>query len=84
MIAAIPDLPKYQDFQKGKEHTTQQIIQPFERDLIALQDKYCILKSWRYCNSGGDHITDAQVEKYDYDTWIEWLVEFELDDYPLR
>ena len=82
LIATIPDLPKYQDFQKGKEHITQQIIQPFERDLIALQDKYGILKSWRYCNSGGEPITDAQVEKYNYDTWIEWLVEFELDDYP--
>lgn len=82
LIATIPDLPKYDEVMSESRQITKRIIQPFERDLIALQDKYGILKSWRYCNSGGEPITDAQAEKYDYDTWIEWLVEFELDDYP--
>ena len=82
LIATIPELPKYDEIMSEARQITKRIIQPFERDLIALQDKYGILKSWRYCNSGGEPITDAQVEKYNYDTWIEWLVEFVLDDYP--
>lgn len=82
LIATIPDLPKYDEVMSESRQITKRIIQPFERDLIALQDNYGILKSWRYCNSGGEPITDAQAEKYDYDTWIEWLVEFELADYP--
>lgn len=82
LIGAIPDLPKYENFQKGSEHVTQRMIIPFERDLIALKEVYGILKDWHYCNSGGEAITDEQVEKYDYATWIEWLVEFEFADYP--
>ena len=82
LIGAIPDLPKYEDFQKGNEHVTQRIIIPFERDLIALKEVYGILQDWHYCNAGGEAITDEQVEKYDYATWIEWLVEFEFTDYP--
>lgn len=82
LIGAIPDLPKYENFQKGNEHVTQRIITPFERDLIALKEVYGILEDWHYCNANGEVITDDQVEKYDYATWIEWLVEFEFVDYP--
>ena len=83
LIAAIPDLPKYEDIMRNGGRTiTQQIIHPFERDLIALKEVYGILKNWHYCNAGGEAITDEQVEKYNYATWIEWLVEFEFADYP--
>lgn len=40
------------------------------------------MQDWHYCNAGGNAITDEQVEKYDYATWIEWLLEFEFADYP--
>ena len=60
----------------------KQIIQPFERDLIALTDIYKILKDWHYCNALGEPLTDEQVFKYNYFTWIEWYIEFEFNDYP--
>ena len=83
LITALPNLPKYEDIMKNGNRTiTQQIIQPFERDLIALKEVYGILKDWHYCNSSGEAITDDQVEKYNYATWIECLVEFDFADYP--
>lgn len=83
LISAIPDLPKYEDVMKvGNRTVTQQIIQPFERDLIALKDVYEVLKDWHYCNPLGEPLTDEQIEKYTYTVWIEWLVEFEFADYP--
>lgn len=78
LLTALPDLPSYEN----TKHVTQQIINPFDRDLMALQDKYNILASWHYCNSGGEPLTDEQVESYRYDNWIQWLIEFELADYP--
>lgn len=82
LLHACPDLPIYNDVIVEGKHITQQIIQPFERDLIALKDKYNILKDWRYCNSKGEPLTNEQVESYNYSTWKQWLVEFELTDYP--
>ena len=82
LIHACPDLPSYDDVKVEGKHITQQIIQPFERDLIALKGKYGILKDWHYCNSKGEPLTDEQVENYSYSTWKDWLVEFELADYP--
>ena len=83
LIKALPDLPKYEDvIQSSGKGVTQQIIQPFERDLIALTDIYKILKDWHYCNALGEPLTDEQVFKYNYFTWIEWYIEFEFNDYP--
>ena len=83
LINACPDLPSYDEVMEDANGSiTQKIIQPFERDLIALKGKYGVLKDWHYCNSKGEPLTDEQVENYSYSTWKDWLVEFELADYP--
>ena len=83
LIAACPDLPSYEEVMKKGKHATQQIIDPFDRDMLALKcNKYSILSDWHYCNSKGEPLTAEQVTKYDYHTWIEWLIEFQLADYP--
>lgn len=83
LLKALPDMPTYADVMRGNSRSvTQKIIQPFERDLIALKDTYGILASWKYCNSKGEPLTDEQIESYTYDVWEKWLIEFELTDYP--
>lgn len=83
LIESLPDLPKYENIIRSNSRSvTQQIIQPFERDLMALEDTYGILKEWHYCNSNDEPITNKQAERYDYSTWIEWLISFEFNDYP--
>ena len=83
LLECLPDLPSYETVMSGNSRSvTQKIIQPFERDLIALQDTYGILSSWHYCNKNGEPLTDEQVESYSYDSWVQWLIEFELTSYP--
>lgn len=83
ILEALPDLPSYNEvINTAGKNVTQQIIQPFERDLIALKNTYGILASWKYCNSKGEPLTEEQVESCNYSTWEQWLIEFELADYP--
>lgn len=84
LVEACPDLPSYDEVMRsaGKQ-VKQRIIDPFERDLMNLKEMG-ILASWSYCNPKEQPITDEQILKYDYATWITWLVKFELADYPAR
>lgn len=83
LVEACPDLPNYEAVMATDKHAKQRIIDPFERDLMNLKEMG-ILASWSYCNHNDQPITQEQVEKYDYATWITWLVKFELADYPAR
>ena len=82
LLEALPDLPSYDEIMTDARQITKRIIQPFERDLIALKETYGILASWTYCNSKGEPLTEEQVESYSYDVWVQWLIEFELASYP--
>ena len=82
LIHACPDLPSYDEVMAETRQVKKRIIDPFDRDMIALKDEYEILKNWHYCNSKGEPLTNEQIESYSYSTWKEWLVEFELADYP--
>ena len=82
LIDALPDLPKREQVMKGNRNLTQQIIQPFERDLIALKDSYGMLADWHYCQSNGELLTDEQIESYSFNEWSTWLVDFTFADYP--
>lgn len=79
---ACPDLPTYESVKEGARQITKRIIEPFERDLDALRDDYEILRKWEYCNKDGKPLTDEQLEAYNYDAWINWLVQFKLSCYP--
>ncbi len=82
LIEALPDLPKYEDVINDSKHISKLIIDPFERDINALQETYNVLSSWQYCNSNGEALNDNQLNSYNYKDWIEWLIEFELTEYP--
>lgn len=82
LLKALPDMPTYAEVMQNMNGSlTQKIIQPFERDLIALVNNG-ILASWKYCNSKGEPLTEEQIDSYSYDVWEKWLIEFELADYP--
>lgn len=78
LLRGLPDIPTYDD----TEHITQLIIEPFERDLDALVDRYSVLDSWEYCNKKGAPLTEKQLENMSYDVWTNLLIQFEPKDYP--
>lgn len=82
LLQACPDIPSYETIMQGKKQVTDRIIEPFDRDMDALEEKYGVLESWEYCNSKGAPLTEEQLTKLDYGTWERLLVNFELANYP--
>lgn len=92
LLAACPDLPTYEEIMQKSRNVTQKIREPFEKDLIALVETYGVLKSQKYCINSGkkdkagniiySDIPDDQRINTTYSMWENWLVKFELANYP--
>lgn len=81
LVAAVPDLPTYDEVMTTNKHVSERIIEPFERDLNELR-RLGVLKSWEYSNAKGKALTDEQAELKDYATWDNLYIQFELDMPP--
>lgn len=83
LTEACPDLPTYESVKQTKRQTvTQDIINPFERDMDALLYAYDVLSDWHYCKANGEPLTDKELTDFNYHEWITWLVEFTLSVQP--
>lgn len=80
LLRGLPDLPDY----KNTEHVTQLIIDPFERDLDSLVNKYGILDSWEYRSKTGESVTEEFLKDIEYDVWTNLIILFEPKNYPQR
>ncbi len=81
LLEYCPDLPKYEDItQKGRQ-VTERIIRPFERALKELEKTGFLLK-WQYERRGKGDVPDVEAVAYTYEFWKEWIIVFELADYP--
>ena len=75
LLKACPEMPRPEEVKS--RHYSQQIIDPFEENMNALQEAGNI-EEWHYCNSGGEALTDEQLRDYDFNDWLHWLVEYTL------
>ena len=75
LLKACPEMPRPEEVKS--RHYSQQIIDPFEENINALQEAG-IIEEWHYCNSGGEALTDEQLRDYDFNDWLHWLVEYTL------
>ena len=57
---------------------TARIIEPFERDLAALEDDF----TFEYCNSGGKPLTEEEKANFDYGIFESSLIKIIWKDYP--
>ena len=57
---------------------TRLIIEPFERDLDALEETL----SWTYCHSNNTPLTDEELATLSYDVFKDLLIHTEWKDYP--
>ena len=81
LLAAAPEMPSYEDIEKGGRHYRQQIIEPFDDNMNKLEELGLI--KWEYCNSNGMPLTDNDLNMK-FDTFSKLLIKFELTDYPRR
>ena len=82
LIKVCPDLPSYDEGMESGGAVRRRIIDPFEKDMYALVEKYGILKTWRYCNKKGEPLSDEQWKELNYHDWSELYIEFSIADYP--
>lgn len=78
LLEASPNIPSYEDVISTGRQLNQRIVEPFERDMDALEDTL----TWTYCQSGGDTITREQAKIMDYDIIKDLLVKISWKNYP--
>ena len=79
LLNASPEMPKYRDIAKGGE-ITRRIIDPFERDMDALEDTI----TWEYCHKNGQPLSDEETKAFTYELFEKLLIKITWKKYPDR
>lgn len=82
LLDATPEIPTYNEVAKNGRHYARYIIDPFERDMDALEKIGAI--KWEYCHSNGLALTDDELHDMSYEIFSKLLIKFKLIDYPER
>lgn len=78
LLAAAPNLPSYEEVMNTDRAISRRIIEPFERDMDALEDTL----TWTYCHSNNTPLTDEELSSMSYDTFISLLIKIDWKQYP--
>ena len=83
LINAAPLLASYDEVSKGGRQVRQRIIDPFERDMNALQGKGV---RWQYIDpeNKDQPLNKDQVEGLSYLEWEALIIDIEWEYYPTR
>jgi hypothetical protein len=76
----IPSLEEMKE--RGEAHRFRTIIEPLEKDLDYLRDEKKIIKDYYWANPKDEPLTDAQLDKYNYETLSECILIYEMRDFP--
>lgn len=78
LLAVAPYLPSYEEVMNTDRAISRRIIEPFERDMDALEDTL----TWTYCHSNNTPLTDEELSSMSYDTFISLLIKVDWKQYP--
>lgn len=78
LLDATPDVPTYEEVTGSNRHYDERIIEPFERDMDALDETL----TWEYCHSNGVPLTDEELENMNYYTFEQLLIQTYWRTYP--
>lgn len=70
-------LPTYKSITEGARQVTKRIIDPFERDMNALESI-----KWEYCHKNGEPLTQEELDKFDYSIFSECNIKITWVNYP--
>ena len=80
LLEATPVLPTYADVMESDRKVSSRIIDPFERDMNALDDTLV----WQYCHRNNTPLTDEELTGFDYETFASLLIKIKWKVYPER
>lgn len=78
LLGVCQGLPSYADVMAGNRNLRQRIIDPFERDLDALEEAL----SWEYCHTNGTPLTAEELENFTYELFETLLIKATWREYP--
>ena len=78
LLAVAPNLPSYEEVMATGRQLNQRIIEPFERDMDALEDTL----TWTYCHSNNSPLTDEELASLSYETFKSLLIKIDWKQYP--
>jgi len=78
LLAVAPNLPSYAEVMATDRALNRRIIEPFERDMDALEDTL----TWTYCHSNNSPLTDEELASLSYDTFLSLLIKTDWKLYP--
>ena len=80
LLKSTRAIPTKERVDEMDRNTAARIIEPFERDMNALQEAF----DWHYCHphSGGKELTDEELENLDLDTFSRLMIKIDWKDYP--
>lgn len=78
LLSVAPYIPTYEEVMRGNRNTRNRIIEPFERDMDALEDTL----TWEYCHSKGTPLSQEELDSLTYDLFKGLLVKIKWNHYP--
>ena len=78
LLAIAANLPAYEEVMKTDKAVTRRIIDPFQRDMDALEETL----TWTYCHSNNTPLTDEELNTMDYNVFKSLLVKIDWKIYP--
>lgn len=79
LLDCTPELPSYEEVINSDRAVVRRIIDPFERDMDALENTL----KWDFCNSNGQKLTDYEVNNLNnYHIFYSLLVKIKWRSYP--
>lgn len=78
LLGIAPNIPTYEEVMKSDRALNRRIIEPFERDMNALEDTL----EWEYCHTNGTPLTDEELDSFSYDVFINLLIKTNWNTYP--
>lgn len=78
LLGASPYIPSYEEVMEGNRNLNSRIIEPFERDMDALEETL----TWEYCHTNGLPLTDEEAGLLDYSIFSGLNVRIHWRAYP--
>lgn len=78
LLENAPYIPSYEEVAAKNRNFTGRIIEPFERDLNALEDAF----TWEYCHENGRPLTEEELANFSYEIFSTCNVKFTWREYP--
>jgi len=71
-------IPSYEDVMAGNKNLSSRIIEPFERDMDALEPTL----KWNYCHANNMPLEEKELQNLSYDIFKTLLINIEWVNYP--